>query len=464
VVDGGSPSQDDLPTKGTRDSDDESVVLSLRVVCGERVRTHALPERGELVIGRGTAADLALDDSSISRRHAVIRVGPPVTIEDAGSANGTRVGDVPVRRGERVELHAGMVIQLGAVRAFVQRGGSRPRAREVAAAPSAPAAPVAVAVAGSELERLRDLIDKVAMGIIPVLLVGETGAGKEVIANAIHAASPRANKAYVRLNCAAFSEQLLESELFGHEKGAFTSAHQTKIGLLEAGAGGTVFFDEVGELPLPMQAKLLRVVEERAVTRVGGLTPRPIDVRFISATNRDLEADVASGRFRRDLFFRLNGVLIAIRPLRERKGEIAPLARHFIAEASRAANRARVLELSAEALSRLHAHDWPGNVRELRHVIDRAVLLCTGDVILDEHLPHERSGAPPSTVSAEPTPGTPAFPLKDQVANAEREWVLEAMSRCGGNQTRAAKLLGISRGTLAARLEAFGVPRPKKRS
>jgi transcriptional regulator with PAS, ATPase and Fis domain len=289
----------------------------------------------------------------------------------------------------------------------------------------------------------------VANSSLSVLLLGETGVGKEVTAEAIHLNSPRANKPLLRLNCAAFSEHLLESELFGHEKGAFTGAEQAKPGLLEVAIGGTVFLDEVGELPLTLQAKLLRVFEQQTVMRVGGLKERAIDVRFIAATNRDLNAEIALGRFRRDLFFRLNGFSLSIAPLRERKQEIEPLAQRFLAEAALRAGRSRAPRLSPAALALLQAHSWPGNIRELRNLIERGVVLCAGDVIETEHLPLD--------------PITPGGGAALEPASSERDRLVEALQRAGGNQSLAAKALGISRGTLLARLDAFGVPRPRKR-
>jgi DNA-binding NtrC family response regulator len=306
------------------------------------------------------------------------------------------------------------------------------------------------------MARLEALVARVAPGNINVLLLGETGVGKEVLAERIHALSPRGKRALLRLHCAALSESLLESELFGHERGAFTGAVKTKRGLLETADGGTIFLDEIGELPLSIQVKLLRVIEERKVLRVGGLTAQSIDVRFIAATNRNLEAEVARGAFRQDLYYRLNGISLVIPPLRERAAEIAPLAAQFIGNASAAAGRA-ALTLSPAAAALLRARDWPGNIRELRNVCERAVLLCPGQVIEPEHLSLLPDAATPAPPSSAPTALTAD-------AQRQRDEIVDALARCAGNQSRAAKLLGISRKTLVARLDAYALPRPRKPS
>ena len=338
------------------------------------------------------------------------------------------------------------------------------------------------------LAHLDRLVDKLAASTISVLILGETGVGKEVLARTIHERSPRAKNPFVCLNCASLSESLLESELFGHEKGAFTGALAAKPGLLESAEGGTVFLDEIGEMPLSLQAKLLRVLEQREVLRVGALRPRPIDVRFLSATNRDLEQEIARERFREDLYYRLNGFSVVIPPLRERVDEIEPLARHFVRGACRTAGR-RELDIAPEALELLTSYEWPGNIRELKNAIDRAVLLSSGGRILPEHLPREKmarligpgsSPAPGLTGRAfasmddveitvvrtgdptipPPAPTTPSLPGSD---DDKRRRIVEALEQCAGNQTAAAKLLGISRQTLVTRLEQYNLPRPRKR-
>jgi transcriptional regulator with PAS, ATPase and Fis domain len=321
-----------------------------------------------------------------------------------------------------------------------------------------------------------------------VLILGETGVGKEVLAAKVHNLSPRANKPYLRLNCAALSETLLESELFGYERGAFTGAVGTKQGLLETADGGSVFLDEVGELPMATQVKLLRVIEERVVLRVGGLKPRPLDVRFIAATNRDLEAEIMRDSFRQDLFFRLNGATLVIPPLRERVDEIPVLARAFLENAARQVGLAKPPAISNEAMHELLEYSWPGNIRELRNMIERAVLLSGEAPISTKHLPLEkmrvtfaslahakRTPLPPPHAYEPPTPTPPPAtePKRTQgiqqilrsgpkiSADEERAQIEQALQACGGNQTRAAKMLGIARRTLINRVKEFGLARPR---
>jgi transcriptional regulator with PAS, ATPase and Fis domain len=295
------------------------------------------------------------------------------------------------------------------------------------------------------MAQIHRLVERIAVGAIHVMLLGETGVGKEVFAQRIHALSRRAAGPFLSLNCAAFTASLLESELFGHEKGAFSGAVRAKIGLLESASGGTVFLDEIGELPAALQATLLRVLEEQRVRPVGALRSRPIDVRFVSATNRDLDAEVAAGRFRSDLVFRLNGFSVVIPPLRARPAELEPLALRFVAVASQQTGR-RAPTLHPDTLMLLRGYHWPGNVRELKNVMERAVLLCDGPELLPEHLPADRMAAAPA---ADDDP--------------ERTRITRALAATFGNQTRAAELLGISRRTLVTKIEKLALPRPRKR-
>ncbi|HEX3694336.1 MAG TPA: sigma 54-interacting transcriptional regulator [Polyangia bacterium] len=337
---------------------------------------------------------------------------------------------------------------------------------------------------GPEMRRLYTLATRAAAGNINVLILGETGVGKEVMAETIHQLSPRAGKPLLRLNCAAFSATLLESELFGHERAAFTGAHQAKPGLLETAQGGTVLLDEVGELPLPVQAKLLRVIETRRVLRVGALKPREIDVRFLAATNRVLEDEVDRKAFRQDLYYRLNGISLVIPPLRERREEIESLARSFLEQAAKMLGRP-VPILTPPALRALHAYSWPGNIRELRNAMERALLLCEDDHLNLEHLPVDKMrgtvaapAAPPARpttmMAAVSTPraaltkpasasaaNTPSPALLDEHDHEERARIVDALARCQGNQTRAARLLGMPRRTFCARLKSYDIPRPR---
>jgi two-component system, NtrC family, response regulator AtoC len=435
---------------------------------GNRTAVCVIDGPGRFDIGRDATAGWVLDEPTISRRHAVVTVDESVLIEDARSRNGVSVDKRQLESGERHVLVPGEVVRLGEVAILLvderaDAGPERERSLPAGRSPSAPARDAgAHIVRDPVMIQLHALARSVAAGNISVLLTGETGSGKEVFAEIIHRHSPRARKPLLTLNCAALSETLLESELFGHEKGAFTGATQTKVGLLESAEGGTVFLDEIGEMPQSLQAKLLRVLEQRQVTRVGGLKAKPIDVRFVSATNRDLQAEVARGTFRRDLYYRINGATLSIPPLRERPSEIEPLARLFAERAGREVGRARTHEISAEVVARLMRHAWPGNIRELRNVVDRAVLLCRGEVISEDDL---------AILASEPTQpildcrGVEACPPSEGAKSAESadlHRIVEALNRCGGNQTRAAKSLGIARQTLIRRIAEYGLPRPKR--
>ncbi len=312
-------------------------------------------------------------------------------------------------------------------------------------------APTSIVLKDPAMKHLYSLAERVATGNISVLILGETGAGKEVLAEYIHRHSNRADRPFLRLNCAALTDSLFQSELFGHEKGAFTGAQAAKQGLLEIADGGTVFLDEIGELTVSAQVKLLRVLEDQKVLRVGGLKPRKIDVRIVAATNRDLEnKDV----FREDLYYRIAGATLAIPPLRDRVAEIADLATAFLTRSAEEIG-VGVPSISPAAKKLLEEYSWPGNIRELRNMMERAVLLSAGCELQPEHLPVEKMT---STFRQ-----TPAVIPQTGETNDERQKILSALTEAGGNQTEAAKTLGISRRTLAKRLEMHGIPRPRKR-
>jgi len=317
---------------------------------------------------------------------------------------------------------------------------------------------------GGAMSGALTLAERIAPSDLSILLIGETGVGKEVMADRIHKMSLRAKGPFLRLNCAALTESLLESELFGHQRGSFTGADREKPGLLETAGGGTVFLDEIGELPLSMQVKLLRVLEDRKVLRVGDLKPRPIDVRFITATNRDLEIEVEEGRFRQDLFFRINGVTVVIPPLRQRIDEILPLAEHFSELSAERAGLPSAPRLSADAKALLVGYSWPGNIRELRNAIERAVVLGDGSVIEPAHLPVEKMRATLGSDGPLPQSRSGDAAGRGGDDDSERAAIVSALARYGGNQRLAADELGIHRRTLMRRMDAFGIPRPRKKN
>jgi two-component system, NtrC family, response regulator AtoC len=472
------------------------------------VRAIPLPRGPRVTVGRMHTCDIVIDDESVSRQHAAVIVTPQgLSIEDLGSRNKTKVTGRALGRGESAPLPVGAVVEVGYATMFVQVG--RPPV-----VPAPVSSKSAAILHDPTMQRLYALLDVIAPSPLNVLILGETGTGKEVFAEAMHKGSARSTSPFLRVNCAALSGSLLESELFGHEKGSFTGAIGAKEGLFEAAHGGTVFLDEVGELPVETQAKLLRVVEYGEVIRLGSVQPRRVDVRYVAATNRDLTAAIASGRFRSDLFFRLNGFTVTLPPLRKREKDIIPLARHFLDRAA----RGRPYAVTAESQSMLERYPWPGNVRELKNVLERAIVLAGAPGRIEpEHLQlpepgpslesaRELGGAnetipptpygsgavpvtwgPPAPMMGAMTPpigvatlgpthspshpaGPPTAPgsggpndLRAQRESWEKQQILQALERTSGNQKEAAKLLGVSRRTLINKIEAYGIARPRKR-
>jgi two-component system, NtrC family, response regulator AtoC len=452
------------------------------------VRAIPLPRSPRVTIGRLHTNDIVIEDESVSRQHAVIVASQQgLVVEDLGSRNRTKIGGRTLGRGESAALPVGAVVEVGYATMFVQLG------RPAAGAPnSVPGSNRGAAIVHDPtMQRLYGLLEVIAPSPLNVVILGETGTGKEVFAEAMHKGSMRASRPFLKVNCAALSGSLLESELFGHERGAFTGALGAKEGLFEAADGGTVFLDEVGELPPETQAKLLRVVEYGEVIRLGSVQPRRVDVRYVAATNRDLTAAIASGRFRSDLFFRLNGFSVTLPPLRKRQRDIVPLAKHFLDRAA----RGRPYLVTPESQMALEGYAWPGNVRELKQVLERALVLA-GPIgrIEPMHLqlpempaasePPPRDApstmidtAPPMPFSASQTwppaitpPGGIASPqagvadLRAQRESWEKQQILQALEKTSGNQKEAAKLLGVSRRTLINKIEAYGIARPRKRT
>jgi DNA-binding NtrC family response regulator len=463
--------------------------LCLLISSSRGVVVTSLSGCREVVIGRGDNCDVRIQDDSVSRRHARLRLGERISIEDLGSSNGTVVEGQRLRPYEEVLVRVGTVFELGATTVVFHRnvGFPAPERAVTNPPPAAGGDRFGAIVEDASMKRIYGLLDAVGPSPLSVLVLGETGVGKEVFAEALHRQSDRATMPFLQINCAALPESILESELFGHEKGAFTGADATKIGLFEAASGGTLFLDEIGEAPLSTQVKLLRMLENGEVLRIGSRRPLRVDVRFVSATNRDPRALIAEGRFRADLYHRLNGLTITLPPLRRRLDDVLPLARHFIKQACEKARRATPL-MSVETERALLAYDWPGNVRELRKVVERALVISRGALLEPEHFQLETVSRPPSGSPEEVTPVAelreapsgrrlverPLGPddtarrstesLSAQIALIEEARILEALAQTAGNQSKAAKLLGITRRVLIHRLGLYGIPRPRKGS
>jgi DNA-binding NtrC family response regulator len=415
----------------------------------------ALPEY-ELVVVDGMTAGLA----------ALRERWPLILLDDELEDSGLRLLDVLVADGRRVAVMSRLPTLQLTVEA-VRRGardvlGLPPdtaRLRELAEScgpdgdePAVTAAATGLVPIVGQSPALLDgfrTVARVAPSSATVLIRGESGTGKELFARMVHDHSGRAKRPFVAVNCAAIPENLLESELFGHERGSFTGALARRIGRVERATGGTLFLDEIGDMSLALQAKLLRVLQEREIERVGGDGPIRVDVRVVAATNRDLEVDVATGRFREDLYYRLAVVQIRLPPLRARGDDVRLLAEHFLRSAAADFGRP-VRSLDPATLALLRQHDWPGNVRQLRNAVERAVLMAEGSVVRSVHLPAEIR-APASGVMP------PAIEAFGTLAEVERRYIERVLEQTGGHMSRAAEVLGIHRNTLRRKLESFEV-------
>jgi DNA-binding NtrC family response regulator len=367
-----------------------------------------------IIVGSSPEADVQLHDAAVSKRH--FRLSPTacgVLLEDLGSRNGTFVGGL---RAYRVELSGAAQIRVGKSDLMLDIPRSE-SSEMIAASPS--------------MRAIASLVDRYAALPFTVLVQGETGVGKEGIAEALHERGPRQRGPFVAVNAGGFVPELVESQLFGHERGAFTGATARYRGAFERAHEGTLFLDEIGELPLPLQARLLRVLERREILPLGGETPVAVDVRIVCATHRDLEDEVARGRFRRDLLFRLRELSIRVPPLRERPRDVRELAAHFLRKLEPFVGRK---ELSSEAEATLLAHSFPGNARELKNVLTHAAALCPADVIRDTDVAHALEAV--GTTASEPS----------------GSMLREVLAVYGGNQSRAAEALGLPRSTFRDRL------------
>jgi transcriptional regulator with GAF, ATPase, and Fis domain len=324
-------------------------------------------------------------------------------------------------------------------------------------------------VGGSpQMAEIFKIIDKVADTPSTVLVTGESGTGKELVATALHEGSSRRSKPFIRINCGAIPKELMEAELFGYERGAFTGAVASKPGRFELADGGTLFLDEIGEIPVEMQVKLLRALQESEFERVGGIKTTRVDVRLIAATNRDLQAEVEAGRFRTDLYYRLAVVPIRLPPLRERSEDIPRLAQHFLEKYNRKLNK-KLEGFTPEALDALRTWHWPGNIRELENLVERTLLFADGPLVGRADLPEPVRGATPASPGAVPLSASPSdvtlvpgeAGLKDIVrqkaAELERDLIVQALAETEGNVTRAARLLQISRKSLQTKMKEFGL-------
>ncbi len=441
----------------------------LALLRGDEVKEYTF-ERDVVTLGAMEDNDLVVDDETVSRNHCrIVREGDQYVLVDNGSTNGTFINRVRVRE---AYLHANCTITLGKTDIKFQ-----PVDEKLRIVPSDRERYGDIIGRDRSMREIYTILEKIAPTDTTVVIEGETGTGKEVVARTIHQQSRRRDGPFMVFDCGAVPENLIESELFGHEKGSFTGAVGTRQGVFELAHGGTVFLDELGELQLDLQPKLLRVLEQREVKRVGGGKPLKADVRIVAATNRDLEAEVRAGRFREDLFYRLTVVRLHLPPLRERREDILLLARHFLSHGRFNRDRLggkKVTDFADEVVERLGEYEWPGNVRELHNVVERAVSFAEGEIVepedLPDHIAYPRRGEG-GGLSEETNPNVVlpdggghvelAGPFKDAkeawISSFEADYVAKLLEKNGGNISHAAKEADIDRKYFRKLMKKYGI-------
>ncbi|MCE9666688.1 sigma 54-interacting transcriptional regulator [Myxococcus stipitatus] len=413
----------------------------VRVKQGPNESVHRLTGEG-FTAGKDPSCELVLQDRFASSKHLkVTRRDGLFQVTDLRSTNGTWLG--PVRLFE-AEVPLPTTLRVGETELVLEAAASGAR-KEVATFHG---------IIGNDaaVKGLADLIERVAPSTAAVTILGESGTGKELVARALHECSPRANRSLIPVNCAAISKELIESELFGHEKGSFTGAANARKGAFEEADGGTLFLDEIGELPLDLQAKLLRALESGEIKRVGASRPINVDVRVVAATNVDLLAAAREGTFREDLYYRLCVIPLHLPPLRSRKGDVPALAEHFL---KLYAPRGQTVRFSGAAVERLQGHAWPGNIRELRNVVHRALLFRKGPVIDAGDLSFDQEINKETGIAVPELP--PGMTLEQMLEKLERQIVEAALRRYNNNRERVARELGVARSTLFKRLKDWGL-------
>ena len=426
----------------------------LVVMEGEDSSLEATVDKGVITIGTSDRADMILKDDTVSRMHAEIqKTKEGYLLKDLGSTNGTFVGGLKVKE---AFLSTGSIIKVGKTKIkFI------PKDETLEIYPSKKSSFGDIVGKSLEMRRVFGILEKVAPTNVSVVIIGETGTGKELVAKAIHANSKRAKKPFVVFDCSAVAETLIESELFGHEKGSFTGATATRQGAFEVADGGTIFLDEIGEMNLDMQPKLLRALEQGEIKRVGADRPRYVDVRVVCATNRDLKEEAKKGRFREDLFFRISVVQINIPPLRKRMDDLEMLVKHFLDENLKGGdeNKKTVTEISEDALRLLHDYSWPGNIREIKNAVDRATSFCDGTTIQVKDLPEYLRERSVITGSHPKVDG--ALPFKEAkerwVESFERDYLIELLRKNNLNISKAAKEAGIDRKSVQRLLKKYNL-------